>query len=280
MSGNGGYILVLLLIAAYCITVYQLDRVGILSAGAFATNMTTFVGWLLALVTAAIHLSKTRENNRLDRKQEMKQDLEKRAFQEINAATDAFTHALTRINTPYITMRTIGVIPQPLAIKQLSEFLHIRIYSHTGELYEGVAKFVLAIEANEIAVIDFDHLRKYIQIKVDELQKLLMTFLSFASSHPLEYFFTPAGKESLIHQAEAVSQEITDIIGFLFDYRIELMNALLGPAFEVRVPRRRPVDSRYPLLTDVATKELVDRWETERVHALQHGQSDRQQEGV
>jgi hypothetical protein len=272
LDENGWYALAILLIVGYCLLVYQLEHLGILSKGAFASNMTTFVGWLLALVTAGIHLSKTRESQRLARLDEARQALERVAFQEINAATSAFSSTLTTISTPYrVVPRMLGVYPAELARRQLSDFLATSIFLHSAQLYEAAAKFTLAIESNEIAVIPFHHLRVFIQQQVDDFQRTLSRFWNFANSRPLETYFSPDKKAELTKQADIVLEEADRIICYLFDYRIELMNSLLASAFANRVPRRKPLDARYARLTDVATVEVVERAEEERLRAALSG---------
>jgi hypothetical protein len=44
---------------------------------------------------------------------------------------------------------------------------------------------------------------------------------------------------------------------YLFDYRIELMNELLGDVFDKKVPRREPFDAKFKILTELATKSSV-----------------------
>jgi hypothetical protein len=63
--------------------------------------------------------------------------------------------------------------------------------------------------------------------------------------------------DSFENECKNVERLLFDIAMYLFDYRIELMNDLLGNVFEKRVPRRQPLDPNFKTLTEMATRESV-----------------------
>jgi hypothetical protein len=54
-------------------------------------------------------------------------------------------------------------------------------------LWNGVIPFILAIESHEVAVIEYDHLRKFIQFRVDDAQKAIERFRSFIQKIDIEH---------------------------------------------------------------------------------------------
>jgi hypothetical protein len=66
------------------------------------------------------------------------------------------------------------------------------------------------------------------------------------------------GLEDFKRECKSVEEVLFNVTMYLFDYRIELMNCLLGDIFETQVPRRKPIDPRYKTLVEIATKETVE----------------------
>jgi hypothetical protein len=63
----------------------------------------------------------------------------------------------------------------------------IVIAEHNIMLWNGVILFILAIESHEVAVIEYDHLRKFIQFRVDDAQKAIERFRSFIQKIDIEH---------------------------------------------------------------------------------------------
>ncbi|GAH05760.1 unnamed protein product, partial [marine sediment metagenome] len=61
-----------------------------------------------------------------------------------------------------------------------------------------------------------------------------------------------------------IDEDLFNISSWLHDYRIELMNSMLGDIFESKIPIRKPVDPRYKTLIKLATKEKVEKELKER----------------
>lgn len=61
-----------------------------------------------------------------------------------------------------------------------------------------------------------------------------------------------------------INEDLFNISSWLHDYRIELMNSMLGDIFESKVPIRKPMDPKYKTLIELATKEKVEKELKER----------------
>lgn len=136
--------------------------------------------------------------------------------------------------------------------------MELEISKHRASIYKGVAEYVLSIEANEISVTRFDHLRKYIQFKVDDVADSIMNFQNYLVNAKISELKTTK-KSEFDKWCEKIAEELYTIESYLFDYRIELMNYFLGNIFVSRVPRRKPKDPKYKILTEVAIKEEVEK---------------------
>jgi len=260
------YRLILSIIGAYALLLFILGTNGILSVSDFVGNITIFIGWIVALLIAGIHLSKTRKDNKELKREEIRRSLEIDAFREINKAVTNFGSALVEVSNKYLWW--------PYELKMYREdpryhkFNKAQIELKTDQqrvhLMGGLTDFVLAIEANEIAVIQYDHLRKYIQFKVDDVNELIMKFSRYLMVTKREVLLTEPGYLDFKKRCKKIGEELHEIGSYLFDYRIELMNSMLGETFDSQVPIRKPKDPKYKTLTQVAIKEEVEKEAEER----------------
>ena len=131
-------------------------------------------------------------------------------------------------------------------------------------LIQELTRFLKAIESNEIAVIQFDHLRKYIQFQIDDVNDKIDNFEQYFNKTEKEKLVSEEGYSEFKENCDEIVEYFINIQSYLFDYRIELMNSLLVDIFDIKVPMRKPRDPKYKLLTEVAIKEKVEKEARER----------------
>jgi len=225
--------------------------------GKFAT-FGNIVGWLIALLIAINYLQKNRRDNQIAKKEEVKKSLEIDAFSDINKSViSGFFRSLYSIK-----LFLYRINPTITKFNKMETILEMR--KEHEKLIQGLTGFLIAIESHEIVIIQFDHLRKYIQFQIDDVNEKIDNF---------EQYFNKIEKEKLLSEEEfsefkencdEIIEYFTDIQSYLFDYRIILMNSLLGDTFDTKVPMRKPRDPKYKLLTEVANKEEVEKEARER----------------
>jgi len=173
----------------YLYGVVALKRKGVLSEENFINILTIFIGWIVALLIALIHLKKTREDNLRLKEEEIRKALEIDAFREINKGITSFSSVITTISTAYLiwpnNLKLHIQTPEIFKFNKIE--IDLEINQQVVNLLRGSTDFILAIESNEIAVIQFDHLRKYIQFKVDDINELIRNF---------QKYFTKVEKET------------------------------------------------------------------------------------
>lgn len=259
------YLLILAVLAGHAIFLYVVKRADILQASDVISNITIFVGWIVALLAAGIYLNKTRKDNQKLKKEEIRRSLEIDAFREINRTVTNFASVLVEVSNKYLWW------PYELKMHRENPRYHkfdkakIELETHQQRigLLRGLKDFILAIEANEIAVIQFDHLRKYIQFKVDDANEFIMEYSHYLIVTKREVLLTKPGYLDFRERCKKMNEEFVNICSYLFDYRIELMNSILGETFNSQVPIRKPRDPKYRTLAEVAIKEEVEK-EAER----------------
>jgi hypothetical protein len=194
-------------------------------------------------------------------KQETRRRLEIEAFREVNTAITSFSRDVGLISVAYWTW------PSKLELSkkfpEISTFtprdIDLGVSEHIIKLGKGEVDFVTAIEANEIVIIEFQHLRLFIHLRNEDLSRILDDFRSYIMERPPIYFTSDEGISDFRSRCKSVNDKFTEMISYLHDYRVVLMNYLLGNLFETEVPMRKPRDPKYKLLTEVAKKEEVER---------------------
>jgi hypothetical protein len=268
------YCLPLLIFLVYLYAIYYLKINKFLDIKDFINNLTIFVGWIVALLIGLIHLERTGRDNRLAKKEEIRKSLEINAFREINKAITEFSSILSGVATPYVSLP--GKLELHLRKPLLFGFniieIDMELRKKDIEIYTGIIKFILAIESNEIAVIEFDHYRKYIQLRVEDLHDIIKSFSDYFSKLKVPDLETNENFIEFKRKSLEVYEKIGDIESFLFDYRIELMNSVLKEIFDKQVPERRPRDSKYKTLKQLAIKEDVEKEaESREIRAMSQG---------
>lgn len=253
--------LILFVITGYALFLLIMWISKALSRGDFISNITIFVGWIVALLTAVIYLSKTRKDNQKLKKEEIRRSLEIDAFREISKSVTSFSDIIGDISYAYSNWPSQLKLHlnNPQAFRFNKAKIDLEPSQHTVKLLRGLTAFLLAIEGNEIAVIQFDRLQKYIQFRVYDINKLILNFQEYLIATKISQLRTTEGRSNFKTRCNRRYRKLNEIQNYLFDYRIELMNSMLGSIFETQVPIRKPRDTKYKILTEVATKEKVER---------------------
>jgi hypothetical protein len=89
------------------------------------------------------------------------------------------------------------------------------------ELSNVLIDFTMAIEANEITVMKFDHLTKYIIRRINALKDLVREFSEYLKNK------TPDTWEAdeIEKRCKTIEKKTMDITCYLLDYRVDIMNA-------------------------------------------------------
>jgi len=261
------YLVTLILILAYPIGLYALKNKGKIDEDTLAVGLTSFVGWIVALLIAWIHLRKNRLDNFLLKKQETKKRLEIEAFRELNKAISNFSSTLSSISVPYWTWP--GKIKLYRQNPQVFSFdireIDLKISEQIIKMGYAELDFVTTIEAHEIVVLQFDYLRKFIYLRIEDIKEAIEEFRSYyISKINIEYLKENEGYSEFKKRCNEMNRRFVNIQMYLYDYRIILMNFFLGDVFENVVPERKPKDPEYKTLTEIAKKEYVEREFDER----------------
>ena len=229
--------------------------------GRFA-NFGNVVGWLIALLIAINYLQKNRRDNQITKKEEFKKSLEIDAFREINKSVTTFCDAISDISVYFRSLYSIHLFlyrSNPTIGKFDKMEIILELRKKHENLIQGLTRFLITIESNEIVVIQFDHLRKYIQFQIDDVNEKVDNFEQYFNKTEKEKLISEEGYSEFKENCDDIIEYFTDIQSYLFDYRIQLMNSLLGDIFDIKVPMRKPRDPKYKLLTEVAIKGEVEK---------------------
>jgi hypothetical protein len=225
----------------------------------FVNNLAIFVGWLVAITIVWIQLGKTRQDNADIKRDEIRKSLEIDGFKEINVGARKLSDAISEIVIKLLTLP--GKLKlhreQPSIFGFDKNRVILDVNGYNIRLSDGSSSFVLAIEGHEIVVTAYDHLRRYIQLRLDDVREAIDDFRSYLISTDIATMKTDEGFAQFKSRCEQIRDDLYSIQSYLFDYRIELMNSLLSDIFKSKVPQRKPLDPKYRILTEIATKEGV-----------------------
>ena len=229
--------------------------------GRFAT-FGNIVGWLIALLIAINYLQKNRRDNQIAKKEEFKKSLEIDAFREINKSVTTFSNSISNISAFYRALYSLKLFlfkKNPTIFKFDKVGIILEMRKEHENLIQGLTRFLITIESNEIAIIQFDHLRKYIQFQIDDVNDKIDNFERYFNKTEKEKLVSEEGYSKFKENCDEIIEYLNNIQSYLFDYRIVLMNSLLGDTFDTKVPIREPKDQKYKILTEVAIKEEVEK---------------------
>ncbi|MDZ7836723.1 MAG: hypothetical protein U5N58_01605 [Actinomycetota bacterium] len=196
----------------------------------------------MALLLAIQHLNRTRFDNQQAHKNELKKHLEIDAFREINKSANEFAKSLTSISS---TLRWLkGKLELYKKNPNFFQFnineLNSDLLKKEVEIYKKSTNFIITIEANEISVLNFDKSRKY-QYEFYNTMHTFGNFRKYILSINLKVLLSNYDKTKEFYgKCDELSEQFENIISFISDYRIELMNHFLGNIFEKKVPERDP----------------------------------------
>jgi len=250
----------IVIILLYLFGLYYLKRADILSAKEVVAQITILIGWGTAILIGFIHLNKSRKNSEELNKDEIRNRLIVDAFRSIQDGIDKFTDAISTISSSYLFWP--GKLRLQLKFPELSVFdpykIDFDINEHIIKFCDGRCDFIRSIESNEIVVIQFDHFRKFIHLRAEELNQSVDSFRSWFNSINSQVLTNEETQELFVRKCKNIHEEFNNFLTFLYDYRIELMNSMLGNIFASQVPRRRPKDPKFKLLQELANKEDVE----------------------
>ena len=254
------YILAILFILLFLVFLYLLVIAGHITRNEFIGILINLSGWVVALSIALIHIRKNREDNLIIQKNEIKKRLEIEAFKEINKVIVENEEILTDIATYYVFTWKLK-IENSIKNKKLSDseivlethtltHIHLETREQNTRLIELWKNFIISIETYEIVLIRFN---KFKEVLNKEFRKML------SMTNDFENYIIKLSRKTLLkgdlatldEKMSEIDNKIMDISCYLRDYRIELMNSMLGDIFHSKVPKRK-VKEPHKTLAQIA----------------------------
>lgn len=226
-------------------------------------NVAVAIGWLLTITLAMTQLNVTKSENERQKRHDRRAGVEIEAFKQIASASVDLTKALSAVGSPFgvgaVTFKSPPIIPDGQS--------HIRLWQSARtaqvELYRAWSQFVFSIEAYQIALLPFEHLRIYIGFRVQDAAAEIQRV-----SDVIPYWQPAIDDEmrtQIASSCDRIWRDVWDIQTYVGDYRVEVMNQLTGSLFDKQVPRRKPLHPAKKNLVELASRESVEREDQRRV---------------
>lgn len=242
------YILAILFIVLFLVFLYLLVIAEHITRSEFIGILINLSGWVVALLIAWIHIRKNREDNLIIQEKEIKKRFEIESFKEINKVMVENEEGLTDISTYYVftwkqkIKNSITDLNnnEIILTNNILTYIHLEARKQNTRLIELWKNFIVSIETYEIALIQFNKLKEVLNNKFKEI--------IFITNDFEKYILNLARKQSLNKETDLaeldqkmleINNKIMDIACYLRDYRIELMNSILGDIFHSEVPKRK-----------------------------------------
>lgn len=257
MSHRAINLLALAILIGYAAGLWCLQRTNAIDESTLVSGLALLVGWLLTLLIAWLHLQKSLEDNREAARLENQRQLKRVAVSEVLEATHHYSIKVGSIAT-YVgnLVNRLKCYPPQLMQNEAKKAAIQDLPLAPSDLLEAHSNWGAVIEANQLTLLDLDHYRLHIQHEaLDRFNDLL----NLSSVGYTALLALPQETEALTdfaEKAKEVSLRVTYLQAYLYDYRIILLNTMLGDVFDSRVPCRKPLDPEFRRLDDVSQEEV------------------------
>jgi uncharacterized coiled-coil protein SlyX len=218
------------------------------------------LGWFIAFSLVILQINKNRQDNKDLKKHEIKKSLQIEAFKQINLSITECSKIYTGIQVDYSMLAGKLKFNSQNSNFDFHSFV-LPFYSnqYSADLHKGHYIFKRAMEANEIAVIEFNHVDKKLFLEIHRLSNHIDKFSDFIGKNSQQSLLNQNYKE-FDRKSNEISQMMLDIQCYLHDFRIILMNHFLEDIFDAKVPNRNPNDENIKTLNElVENKEEVEK---------------------
>jgi len=251
------YILAILFILLFLVFLYLLVITGHITRSEFVGILINLSGWVVALSIALIHIRKNREDNLIIQKNEIKKRLEIETFKEINKVIIKNEEILTDIST-YYTFTWKLKIKNSIKNKKLNDseivlethtlaHIHLEAREQNTRLIELWKNFIISIETYEIVLIRFNNFKEVLNKEFKKVLSMTNDFENYILESARKKFLK-RDLATLDEKMLEINNKIMDIACYLRDYRIELMNSMLGDIFHSKVPKRKAQEPNKTLI--------------------------------
>jgi len=241
---NFAYFLTLFIILLFLRIAYFLwVKKELITEEAFFSNVLVFVGWIIALLIAWIHIRKNREDNLAIQNNEIKKRLEIEAFKEINKAIEKTATILAEKETccyhMYERMNEACLNNTRFTISSLRSLKNTynKMSKRTMGLPELWKIFNLNINAHEIILIEFEELLSILENKFMASILLTLDFEKLFLKLKKKNSLTRNDLLKLKKECMAIKKNLSAIGLSLNNYRVETMNKIMGPIFDRKIQK-------------------------------------------
>lgn len=227
---------------------------GQLSTAEAARDLVLILGWVVTVLVATHQQRAVREENDRSKREELKRSLQVEAFRQISDAAIKFSSEVSEVSSKYAV--AAFSLAQPLSPESIIRGVFVRLMTDRIELYRAMSRFAFVIETYQVALSDLHHLYLFIRFRLDDAAQQLV---AMAANLPQADALTDGSSADLVRRwCEEIAQALSNVTLYIGDFRVEVMNALVGPLFERRVPRRHPAKSSIKTLVELATPQSVE----------------------
>ncbi|MEW6009650.1 MAG: hypothetical protein AB1629_08475 [Candidatus Omnitrophota bacterium] len=212
------------------------------------------VGWVVMFLYTIYQVRKSHSYNLKAQDTLFKQEIEYKAYCKIQDALDQYSSALINFDG-YIRNLNIHLSLLKEGKVLRSDWANIprELIEVNSQQTNKFIEFLKVYDSNEITVLDFKPIRDEI---VKEANNLGNSFYEFHKCY-LEKIDNFSSKgippieniNEMKDKTKAICEKVMDIVCYVYDFRIEMQNKILGPILGKSVPKREPGDKSVRVLS-------------------------------
>lgn len=214
----------------------------------------SIIGWKVAMKSAERqYLSNIDLNTSL-----IKRDLEIKTQDEaIRLLSNIRGYLMETLNSPQniriqfdnvLLHREYGIAPIHMDMGEIANEMR----DNFNSLSKSIFDFTYFCESREIILSEFIPMKKAL---IDKFNETSNYYYNTYHNYSMRLKFkdidnlTEDDFNELVEKSAQMNSFLYDILGYVYDYNVELQNAFLSDLFEYTIPVRNPPDPRAPVIT-------------------------------
>lgn len=217
---------------------------------------TIIVGIFSAIITFFYmkwQVNKTHERNLEAQKTLFKQEVEYKAYCKIQEALDQYSSVLISSDADLQSLNIhLSLLEKGIVLRSDWANIPRELIELNSRRADKFIEFLKSYDSNEIIIFDFKPLKDEITKEHNMLSEILSEFHKSYLDKIYGFSDRIPPIENISEMKEkikTINEKAIDITGYVYDFRIEMQNRILGPILGKSVPKRQPGDKSVKVLS-------------------------------
>jgi hypothetical protein len=216
-------------------------------------SLIVVIGWVVMFLYSASQIKKTHKNNLEAQNTLFRQEIEYKAYCKIQEALDQYSSALTAFDGYLRNLDLhLSMLEKGKVLKKDWANIPYELREVNSQQSDTFIEFLRSYESNEIIILEFSSLKNelakensFVRETFAELHKIYLEKIdNFPDGIP-----PIKNIKEVTNKIKILLEKTMDIVGYIYDFRIEMQNRILGPILKKSVQKRQPGDKSVKVLS-------------------------------